>query len=254
MATEKIDISLYDDEVNIVFYPNSHQYKKDWKNILSVSAICWVVDKSWPLMYWATNLAKEYLLEKFALWEINEEEIVNACKQHTVKKEEAADIWSKAHNRVEEYTKTWNMTFPEDPKVANAINWFLERSKQYDIEYIHQEKFVYSKKYDYVGIVDCIAVIDWKKYLIDYKTSNAIRMLEYGMQTTAYCKAYEEQTGETIDWIIIVRFAKEEFDKKWNPIDLFEAVEIIDREWFFEAFLAAKVLKENVKKYDTWNK
>jgi hypothetical protein len=39
-------------------------------------------------------------------------------------------------------------------------------------------------------------------------------MLEYGMQTSAYARAYEEETGDKIDGIIIVKFAKEDFDKK----------------------------------------
>lgn len=254
METEKIDISLYNWEVNIVFYPNSHQYKRDWQSILSVSTICWVVDKSQALIHWATNLARDYLLEKLQSDVIWEQDIIDACLQHKIKKEEAADIWSQAHEWVENYIKSWTLSLPEDARVANAVNWFLEWTKWKTIEYIHSELFVYSRQHDYVGIADCIAVVDWKKYLIDFKTSNSIYLLNYGMQTSAYLKAYEEQTGDKLDWIIIVKFAKEEIDKKWNPIPLFEVQKIVDIEWFYKAFLSAKVLKEYVKKYDTYNK
>jgi hypothetical protein len=65
-------------------------------------------------------------------------------------------------------------------------------------------------------------------------------------------KAYEEETGEKLDGVIIVKFAKDEVDKKWNPIPSFEVQEIVDIDYFFQAFLAAKVLKEAVKKYDKW--
>jgi hypothetical protein len=34
------------------------------------------------------------------------------------------------------------------------------------------------------------------------------------MQTVAYLKAYEEETGEKLDGVIIVKFAKDEVDKK----------------------------------------
>lgn len=254
MATEKIDISLYNDEIKIQFYPNSHQYKKDWVNLLSVSAICWVVDKSQALVYWATNLARDYLLEKMQIDTISEQDVIDACLQHKVKKEEAADIWSQAHEWVENYIKSNTISLPSDPRVANAVNWFLEWTKWKDIKREHSEIFTYSRKYNYVGIIDCIATIDWKRYLIDFKTSNSIYLLTYWMQTSAYLKAYEEQTGEQLDWIIIVKFAKEEIDKKWNAIPLFETQAIIDIDWFYEAFISAKVLKEYVKKYDTYTK
>jgi hypothetical protein len=51
---------------------------------------------------------------------------------------------------------------------------------------------------------------------------------------------------------VIVKFAKEDTDKKWNPIPTFEVQEIVDIEYFFNAFLSAKVLKEAVKKYENF--
>jgi hypothetical protein len=76
------------------------------------------------------------------------------------------------------------MTLPSDPRVATAVNGFLTWKSQHTIEFIVSERFVYSKKHNYVGILDIIAIVDGKKYLIDIKTSNQIRLLEYGMQTT----------------------------------------------------------------------
>ncbi len=248
MATEKINISLYNWEVNIVFYPKSHQYKKDWKNILSVSGICNVIDKPY-LITWATNLAKNHLLEKIKEDNITEQDIITACLLHDTKKKEAGNIGSQSHEWVEKYIKENTLSLPSNENVLNCINWFLKWEKQHNIEYLHSEIFVYSRLHNYVGICDCIAIIDWKKYLIDFKTSNSIYLLEYWMQTSAYCKAYEEQTWDKIDWIIIVRFPKDEIDKYWNYVEPFEVQEIIDIEWFYKAFLAAKVLKEYVKQY-----
>jgi hypothetical protein len=34
------------------------------------------------------------------------------------------------------------------------------------------------------------------------------------MQTSAYLKAYEEETNDKLDGIVIVKFAKEDTDKK----------------------------------------
>ena len=74
------------------------------------------------------------------------------------------------------------------------MNGFIDWTSQHDIEWIASERFVYSNKYNYVGICDAIAVIDGKRYLVDFKTSNRIRKLEYGMQTSAYVNAYVEET------------------------------------------------------------
>jgi len=249
--TEIIKKSMYNWEVNIDFYPNSHQYKKDGKNLLSVSTVCGVVDKSQVLIYRATNLAKYYLLS-LPESQRTQEEVERACQMHKEKKETAANIWTLAHARVETYIKTGEMSFPEDQKVANAVNWFLEWIKQHEVKFEKSELFVYSRNHDYVWITDAIASIDGKRYLVDFKTSNTIYLMEYWMQTSAYLKAYEEETGDELDGIMIVKFSKEETDKNWQPIPVFETQEIVDIEYLFNAFLSAKVLKEAVKKYTKW--
>jgi hypothetical protein len=106
------------------------------------------------------------------------------------------------------------MSLPDEQRVANAVSGFLDWKAKHNVEFLISERFVYSKKHGYVGILDIVAIVDGKRYLVDIKTSNNIYMLEYGMQTSAYLKAYEEETGEKLDGIIIVKFAKEDTDKK----------------------------------------
>lgn len=247
--TEIIEKSLYNWELNIKFYPKSHKYKLGKETILSVSTICWVVDKSWPLVGWATNLARDYLLGLPAEAR-TDEEVVRACLKHKEKKEESADIGTQAHARAENYIKTGAVSLPEDQRVANAVNGFLSWITENEVKFEKSELLVYSKEDNYVGITDAIGSVNGKRYLIDFKTSNKIRLLEYWMQTSAYKKAYEEETGDKLDWILIVKFAKEEADKDWNPIPPFEVQEVVDIDYFFKAFKSAKVLKEAVKKYD----
>jgi len=286
--TEKIEKSMYNWDVNITFYPTSHQYKKDWENIMSVTTITGVVDKSWPLIAWATNLAKDYLINliEHREWEdFTKEDIVRACQLHREKKEEAASIGKQAHQWAEDYIKRWDMTLPEDEKVAQAVSWFLDWKTEHNVSFECSEVMVYSKKHNYVWLFDTIGIIDWKRYLIDFKTSNYIYMLEYWMQLTAYLKAYEEELNywipefidekvnemfneewekvdvcETIpnplykklDWVLVIKFAKDIEDKNGNPIPSFEVQPILEIDYFFEAFLAAKVLKTAVKKYEKW--
>lgn len=247
MATEIIKKSLYNGEVEIDFYPNSHQYKMNWEKLISVSTACGIVDKSWPLMYRATNLAKEYLLW---LENITWEDIIKACGLHKEKKEDSASVWKQAHERAEMYIKNRDISLPEDERVCMAVQGFLKWVEQNKVEFIESEKLVYSKAYWYVWILDAVAKIDWLYYLIDFKTSNKIRKFEYWMQTSAYMKAYNEENwsedckNKYICGIYVVRFDKESPDfESWN-------ISFEDSSKYFNSFLSALDLKKRQKILD----
>lgn len=244
------EIKIYDK--TIMFYPTSHQYKlvvgekkSDWQTIDSVSRICGIVDKSDALLIWAGRLCSDYLLS-LPVNRRTDDEVKIAVNKHREKKEEAANIGTLAHARAEEFIKKGDISLPDDPQVANAVSGFLEWTSQHDIKWLASERFVYSNIYNYVWICDAIAVVDGKKYLVDFKTSNRIRKLEYGMQTSAYVYAYEEETWERIDWVIVVRFAKDDMDV---PFEVFE-FKSDDILLFFELFKSAKALFTAKKLYD----
>lgn len=244
------EIKIYDK--TIMFYPTSHQYKlvvgekkSDWQTIDSVSRICGIVDKSDALLIWASRLCSEYLLS-LPVQKRTDDEVKIAVNKHKEKKEEAANIGTLAHAWAEEYIKKGDISFPDDPQVANAVNGFLEWTSQHDIEWLASERFVYSNDHNYVGICDAIAMIDGKRYLVDFKTSNRIRKLEYGMQTSAYVMAYEEETGERIDWVIVARFSKDDMDV---PFEVFEFGSD-DIFFFFGLFRDAQELYKAKKLYD----
>jgi ATP-dependent exoDNAse (exonuclease V) beta subunit len=184
--TEIEKINLYSGEVVIDYYPTSHRYKKDGQFLLSVSAISGIVDKSNALITWATNLAKDFLLEKMGDQKeitLCEAEIIEACQQHKVKKKEACDIGTMVHNRAEAYAKGENPELPTDEKVKNGVLAFLKWKTDNQVEFLEVERLVYSKKYEYVGRFDLIARVNGKKMLIDYKTSKHFYPMEMGMQT-----------------------------------------------------------------------
>ena len=244
------EIKIYDK--TIMFYPKSHQYKlvvgdkkSDWRTIDSVSRICGIVDKSDALLIWASRLCSDYLLS-LPVKNRTDDEVKIAVNKHREKKEEAAAVGTLAHAWAEEYIKNGDISIPDDPQVATAVSGFLEWVGNHDIEWLTSERFVYSNDYDYVGICDAIAMIDGKRYLVDFKTSNRIRLLEYGMQTVAYKHAYEEETWNWIDGIVIVRFAKDSMDS------VFEVKEIRDDEFdfFFDLFVSAQKLYRAKKLYD----
>lgn len=248
--TDTEEIKIYDK--TIMFYPKSHQYKlvvgdkkSDWQTIDSVSRICGIVDKSDALLIWASRLCSDYLLS-LPVNARSDEEVKRAVNIHREKKEEAANIGTLAHAWAEAYIKNWDISFPEDPQVINAVNGFLDRTNQHKIEWLASERFVYSNKYNFVGICDAIAMIDGKRYLVDFKTSNRIRKLEYGMQTAAYSYAFFEETGQEIEWVIVARFSKDDVDVP------FEVFEIGNNEIssFFDLFLSAMDLYRAKKLYE----
>lgn len=248
--TDTEEIKIYDK--TIMFYPKSHQYKlvvgdkkSDWQTIDSVSRICGIVDKSDALLIWASRLCSDYLLS-LPVNARSDEEVKRAVNIHREKKEEAANIGTLAHAWAEAYIKNWDISFPEDQQVINAVNGFLDWTNQHKIEWLASERFVYSNKYNFVGICDAIAMIDGKRYLVDFKTSNRIRKLEYGMQTAAYSYAFFEETGQEIQWVIVARFSKDDVDVP------FEVFEIGNNEIssFFDLFLSAMDLYRAKKLYE----
>jgi hypothetical protein len=228
---EKITKSLYGGEVLIDFYPDSHRYKlqgrKDY--LISVTTCTGVIDKSRFLIPWAVGLTGTFLRQYFENAKVNQftsEELLpvieEALKQHQVKKEEAASIGTLVHDWAEKFgvATVQGLDLPEipeeaDEKVHAGINAFLDWFNSHEIKFVDAERLLFSKRYEYAGLTDAIAIIDGRKTLIDYKTGKGIYN-EFYYQIAAYWHAYEEETGEELDCAEIIHFNKETgaFDKK----------------------------------------
>jgi len=251
MATETQLIEKYNGAVQITFYPNSHMYKINGQSIMSVSRICGIVDKSAGLIIWATRLARDYL-QKLPVQARTDEALEEAIKQHAVKKQEAADIGHYVHSYAEAYIAgntsaelDTTLFSEEDAKRAkNGIIAFLQWASDKNITWEASEQIVYSKKYNYVGTFDAIAIIGGKRYLIDFKTSKGLYRLEHGMQTAAYLKAHQEEHGTHFDGRIILHFNKETGEFGYHEL------QELDED--FECFLAAQKLAERKKLTDKY--
>ena len=100
--------------------------------------------------------------------------------------------------------------------------YFHPPHTQYSLLYFYIEKKIYSKKYNYAGTLDLICTTKKSNELtlIDWKTSKAIYD-NYIYQPMAYKFAFEEETGEKIKSMKIIRIPKnggniEIKDIKWN--------------------------------------
>lgn len=225
--TETIEHKLYNDTLTINFYPKSHRYKnpeeKGW--LRSVTSITGIVDKPF-LKQWAVDMAIKYL-EGFLKYEgavIGIEELEQARKAWENVSQEAKDIGTDVHDYIQQYISfqlnctripkdyVEKPTPPTDDRAKKWVIAFLKWHKESMIEYLHSEKIIYSKKYNYCGIFDVAYWKDNKFILWDFKTSKSIYE-DYINQVVGYVIAYEEEyPKEHFDWVSILRFDKETGD------------------------------------------
>lgn len=247
---------LYKETIDLDFNEARHYFSVNGKPVISVTACTGVIDKSAPLIYWATGLSKDFLLSH--LKELVKDDkgdnivklIEEAAIQHRIRKQAAADAGTEAHKWCELFikakTKKDMPELPKDPKVYNAVTAFLKWVDEYEVKFVASEKHLYSKKYDYAGIMDAAAVIKRRTSVVDFKTGKAIYP-EMRLQVSAYQAADEEETGKEYSgdkWI--VRFGKEDGE--------FEAKQFDSQAEDFKAFVAAMTLKKRLKELDTYNK
>lgn len=190
--------SLYKGTVQIEFDEAKHQYfllpKRE--RLLGVTTATGIIDKSTPLIIWATRLAADYLNEILSSGKaVTPEHIAEAINQHRVKKDTAADTGTKIHDWIEHFINDKKTpALPTDPQELNGVTAFLKWVDENDVEFIESETIVYSKKYKYVGKLDAIAKVNKKLTMVDYKSSKGIYS-NFLYQTALYRGAKEEETG-----------------------------------------------------------
>lgn len=202
---------LYNGEVVLTFDPDKHLYEVEGERVEGVTGVLSVIAKP-ALMYWAVNMALSYVSKKIKAGESYDEiqlkKILEGAKiAHKVKKEDAGDIGTLVHKSIENYILTGKEEPPVNDIARACYNNFINWAKENKVKFIETERKIYSKKYQYAGIVDFVCVINGKTYVGDIKTSNAIYN-EYWFQTSAYQQAYTEETGTKIDGQLIVRIGK----------------------------------------------
>jgi len=245
---------LYNDKIQIDFYPNSHRYKKHGERsyLISVTTATGMLDKSRVLINWAVGLVKDFLYEqadtlaKTDSRELVESLIDKACVQHTEKKTKAGASGTAVHEWAEAFINGEDPALPKDKNVLNGVTAFMKWVGENKIKFTACEKLVYSKKLDYVGLMDASGKIKGKNYVIDFKTSKYIYN-EHRYQTAAYLMADEEESGVKYDGIYLVKFDKE--TGEFEP-HLFDSREDIDKD--FEAFKGLLAVKKREKELTKW--
>lgn len=253
MATKTVTEKhvLYNGEETIIFYPNSHRYKKEGERayLIGVTTACGMKDKP-HLLKWVSNVARDYL---FALIEagktITQKEVIDACDEYNVKRDTAADVGTQIHDWIEQYVETGTKPpTPSDEKVRLGVIAFLQWVQDNKVEFEHSEKVVFSRQYGYVGKFDAVAKVNGVRTLIDYKSSKGI-YLTMRYQTAAYLKAWNEEHHDDIRQRMILKLGKEDGD--FLAVCFDDAIQL---ELDFKCFLACLLLKEHDKAEYNWQR
>lgn len=227
--------------------PSKHRYRvvKGGRRFLvpSVTTVCGVISKP-ALIPWAVNCALE--LVKGSVFpgveysEVYLDEVFKlARKEAQARKTDAAKQGTSTH-AILGGLRAGVGDLVTDPKVIAAHTWL----KEADVELRDIERPIYSRLHRYSGRLDCIALVGGVLSLVDWKTGKGIYP-EFRLQTAAYVKAYEEETGETISQRVIVRLGEGVVEPHYFPRPLLKAD--------FAAFLGALSLYNQlaaIEKYD----
>lgn len=122
--------------------------------------------------------------------------------------ETAGDFGSKMHDAFERLLLAQELNllteYPsqKEKKCLLAFKDWFASFKPTEFE---SEQSVASKQYKYAGTLDFVGMINGERWLIDFKTSNAIHF-SHQLQVLAYKQAYEESYGVKIDKVGIARF------------------------------------------------
>jgi hypothetical protein len=234
-------IKLYNNTIELEFDEERHVFRRNGEYLISVTGATGQIDKSRFLIPWAINLMRDFLISNWNIREkISEEQkiklITEAARQHTMVKEREATIGDKAHAWAEQWIKGEKPEIPDDEKERNCVISFLKWVKEAKVKFLSSEKVIYSKKYNYAGILDAEATIGKERTIIDFKSTNGIYN-EMHYQLAGYWLAAEEESKKKYKRGYIIKFGKNDGE--------FEAHEITRKEYLkdLRAFLGALEIK-----------
>ena len=176
METMKMEEKRYE------FNKDRHLHLLDGKLLTGCTTVLSILAKP-ALISWAAKMAVEYIRENIVKFDITdlsqlEQLLSEAKKAYAKKKETAGDYGTKVHEKISLLISeaiTLNKGFVKkdrkckEKSIQNFIDWAIENK----IKFLETEKNVYSEKLWTGGIIDMVAVIDNKTWLIDIKTSGS---------------------------------------------------------------------------------
>lgn len=246
-----VERDLYHNTVKVEYNDGWHAYRVNGEKVkFTVSGI--VGDSVDGLLMWAVKIVVEKLKSLVQAGEIIDEQTLEenkgAWKDH---RQELADIGTAVHNWIEQYVAGMKPEYPEDERALNGVLAFLKLVDEKGMEFVENEKIVYSKENKYIGIMDVVFTMasenhqiyhagDWKTGKCDIKKlvrSTEKRAWEKDRyQLAGYQFADTEESGRVYGngWLFYI-------DKNTGE---FSALELKDQEKDFIAFKCRLFLKQ----------
>lgn len=240
--TETERHELYGGSVVIDFYPKSHRYKlisvdgetkNEW--LKSPSGIVGKLDKSQPLMYWATNCFYDSMIEAMRDGvNFTKDDLLSMLETakgaYRERREEAANVGTVVHDyaqkhhephikSVEDIEGFAELSEADQSKARQGAAAFDNWYKQLGGKSVASEFLIFSKKQGYTGRCDDLVEVAGDLIILDYKTSKGV-YTDQIYQVTSYMKAREEEyPDQRIAGARLVHLCKEDVtDKEGNVI------------------------------------
>lgn len=203
MASEIIERGLYNGQYQMVHNPNARGSAPRYKvnGTLKPKGVTTILGKviAKDLMSWAVNCCVEVLADKLPV--ITQDDLDEAAKEYTYRRDSGAGTGTEAHALVEHYLKKdgYPISSTITVEANNAYRAFIKWFEQEKPEVVNVEEVVYSVEYQYAGTYDCMLRVGGKVYLCDLKTTNSSKTAPKGvyaenfLQLGAYALAHEEQ-------------------------------------------------------------
>jgi hypothetical protein len=214
-----------------------------------VTSILRIIDKSGPLMGWAVNCERRAF--QAALEDVltqpgiaGHQDVYERVRQAVTGKrawvresDKAKDIGGEAHALIEWHVhRMLGVPVGDEPPISDpalrAVLAWLDWCQEVDFTPLEAERIVYCPSCMFAGTLDCIAKVEGKVLLVDWKTGKAVYPEAY-LQNIAYRHAAARDGIET-EGGMIVRLPKTAQDP------LTEAVPVPPTPYGY--FRAAKVL------------
>lgn len=234
---------FYDGTIELLYEHRTHTYylvtPDGLKRLDGVTDTCHIIDKSDALIPWACKMMANQLLLSVPHTRIEmefyeyEAMVLAAKSAHKSKLDEAANIGHIAHDWIERHIQTIiakgmdPIPMPVEPQAASCCRAALQWMNNHNIQWLHTERKIYSKKWGFAGTMDGLCYVDscsdkaccreefkHRLSVADWKTSNYLYP-EYLLQTAAYVIAYQEEFNVTIPDRWVIRLGKE--DGEFEP-------------------------------------
>lgn len=214
--------SMYGGEVQVKFDPAVHRYVvrdlkfgSDWFTVPSVTKILGrMLDKSKPLVSWATRQAKEEFVKRVQpeqAYTADQLSSIGADLEyaHKATLDRAGRKGKDAHDWIEAYlnARAGRCAFPAPPadeKVRASCSRARQWISEVDLKPVAIEQILYSRSQRFIGTTDISAfVIKGSPAIVDWKTSRTLHA-SYELQLAAYAFMWTEMSGQIVDdrWLI----------------------------------------------------